>query len=85
MTIILAVIAVYMLSMLCIGYRAKKSVKSSADFFIGGSRFGAALTAIAHQAAGLSGWLFIAWSQQVAGSGLGAIWTAFSSGCGPWS
>ena len=53
MTIILAVIAVYMLSMLCIGYRAKKSVKSSADFFIGGSRFGAALTAIAHQAAGL--------------------------------
>ncbi|WP_455580707.1 sodium/proline symporter [Dysosmobacter sp.] len=84
MTIILAVIAVYMLSMLCIGYRAKKSVKSSADFFIGGSRFGAALTAIAHQAAGLSGWLFIAWSQQVAGSGLGAIWTAFSSGFAPF-
>ena len=84
MTIILVVIAIYMAAMLFIGYRAKKSVKSSADFFIGGSRFGSALTAIAHQAAGLSGWLFIAWSQQVAGSGLGAIWTAFSSGFAPF-
>ena len=80
MTEILAVIALYMLAMLYIGYRAKKSVKTSADFFIGGNRFGSVITAIAHQAAGLSGWLFIAWSQQVAGSGLGAIWTAFSSG-----
>ena len=84
MTVILAVIAIYMAAMLFIGYRAKKSVKSSADFFIGGSRFGSVLTAIAHQAAGLSGWLFIAWSQQVAGSGLGAIWTAFSSGFAPF-
>ena len=84
MTVILVVIAIYMASMLFIGYRAKKSVKSSADFFIGGSRFGSVLTAIAHQAAGLSGWLFIAWSQQVAGSGLGAIWTAFSSGFAPF-
>ena len=51
MTVILGIIAVYMLTMLYIGYRAKKSVKSSADYFIGGSRFGAVLTAIAHQAA----------------------------------
>ena len=83
MTEILAVIALYMLAMLYIGYRAKKSVKTSADFFIGGNRFGSVITAIA-QAAGLSGWLFIAWSQQVAGSGLGAIWTAFSSGFAPF-
>ena len=40
MTVILGIIAVYMLTMLYIGYRAKKSVKSSADYFIGGSRFG---------------------------------------------
>lgn len=84
MNVILGMIAVYMIGMLLIGYRAKKSVKNSADFFIGGSSFGSALTAIAHQAAGLSGWLFIAWSQQVAGSGLGAIWTAFSSGFAPF-
>lgn len=84
MAVILIIIAIYMLAMLYIGYRAKKSVKSSADFFTGGSRFGSVLTAIAHQAAGLSGWLFIAWSQQVAGSGLGAIWTAFSSGFAPF-
>ena len=84
MTVILAVVAIYMAAMLFIGYKAKKNVKSPADFFTGGSRFGSALTAIAHQAAGLSGWLFIAWSQQVAGSGLGAIWTAFSSGFAPF-
>lgn len=84
MAIILIIIAIYMLAMLYIGYRAQKQVKSSSDFFTGGNRFGAALTAIAHQAAGLSGWLFIAWSQQVAGSGLGAIWTAFSSGFAPF-
>lgn len=83
MTIILIMIGIYMAAMLYIGYRAQKSVKSSEDFFIGGGRFGAALTGIAHQAAALSGWLFIAWSQQVAGSGLGAIWTAFSSGFAP--
>ena len=75
MTEILAVIALYMLAMLYIGYRAKKSVKTSADFFIGGNRFGSVITAIAHQAAGLSGWLFIAWSQQVAGSGLFTVMT----------
>ena len=84
MTTILGIIAIYMILMLYIGYRAQKSVKSPADFFTGGSRFGSALTAIAHQAAGLSGWLFIAWSQQVAGSGLGAIWTAISSGFAPF-
>ncbi len=84
MQVILGMIALYMIAMLYIGYRAKKSVKNSSDFFIGGGRFGSALTAIAHQAAGLSGWLFIAWSQQVAGSGLGAIWTAFSSGFAPF-
>lgn len=32
MTVVLIVIAVYMLAMLYIGYRAKKSVNSSADF-----------------------------------------------------
>jgi sodium/proline symporter len=84
MTIILIIIGIYMLAMLYIGYRASKSVTSSYDYLIGGHRFGSALTAIAHQAAGLSGWLFIAWSSQVAGSGFGAIWTAISSGFAPF-
>ncbi len=84
MAIILIMIGLYLAVMLYIGYRAQKSIKSSQDFFTGGGRFGSVLTAIAHQAAGLSGWLFIAWSQQVAGSGLGAIWTAFSSGFAPF-
>jgi sodium/proline symporter len=73
-----------MAAMLYIGYRASKSVHNSYDYLIGGRRFGVWLTAISHQAAGLSGWLFIAWSSQVAGSGFGAIWTAFSSGFAPF-
>lgn len=84
MTTILIIIGIYMLAMLYIGYRASKSVHNSYDYLIGGHRFGSVLTAIAHQAAGLSGWLFIAWSSQVAGSGFGAIWTAFSSGFAPF-
>ena len=44
-------VAIYMAAMLFIGYKAKKSVKSPADFFTGGDRFGSALTAIARQAA----------------------------------
>ena len=84
MALIIGIVIFYMLGMLFIGYRAQRSVKGTSDFFTGGNRFGALMTAIAHQAAALSGWLFIAWPQQIAGSGLGAIWTAFSSGFAPF-
>lgn len=60
MKLILTMIILYMAVMLFIGWRAQRAVKNSNDFFTGGNRFGAFLTAIAHQAAGLSGWLFIA-------------------------
>lgn len=83
MVIVLVMIA-YMAVMLYIGYRASKSLKTSEDYLIGGRRFGVVLTAISHQAAGLSGWLFIAWAGQVANTGFGAIWTAFSSGFAPF-
>lgn len=70
--------------MLYIGYRASKKVKTSQDYLIGGKKFGVLLTSMAHQAAGLSGWLFLAWSSQVASMGMAAIWTAFSSGFAPF-
>ena len=69
MGIVIAVIVAYMALMLFIGWRASKSVKSSKDYLIGGRRFGVLLTSMAHPAAGLSGWLFTAWSAQVAGMG----------------
>ena len=76
MGIVIAVIVAYMALMLFIGWRASKSVKSSKDYLIGGRRFGVLLTSMAHQAAGLSGWLFTAWSAQVAGMGLAAVSTS---------
>ena len=84
MGIVIAVIVAYMALMLFIGWRASKSVKSSKDYLIGGRRFGVLLTSMAHQAAGLSGWLFTAWSSQVAGMGLAAVWTSISSGFAPF-
>ena len=84
MGIVIAVIVAYMALMLFIGWRASKSVKSSKDYLIGGRRFGVLLTSMAHQAAGLSGWLFTAWSAQVAGMGLAAVWTSISSGFAPF-
>ncbi|MGI6703812.1 MAG: sodium/proline symporter [Clostridia bacterium] len=84
MITIIVVMLTYMAVMLYIGYRASRRVKTSEDFLIGGRTFGTTLTSIAHQAAGLSGWLFIAWVGQVASTGFGAIWTAFSSGFAPF-
>ena len=84
MGIVIAVIIAYMALMLFIGWRASKNVKSSKDYLIGGRRFGVLLTAMAHQAAGLSGWLFTAWSSQVASMGLAAMWTSISSGFAPF-
>lgn len=81
---IIFVMIAYMAAMLFIGYKASKSIKTSEDYLIGGRKFGVVLTAISHQAAGLSGWLFIAWAGQVATTGFGAIWTAFSSGFAPF-
>lgn len=84
MGIVVAVIVVYMVLMLGIGWTASKKVRSSKDYLIGGKKFGVLLTSMAHQAAGLSGWLFLAWSGQVASMGLAAVWTSISSGFAPF-
>ncbi|MST56645.1 sodium/proline symporter [Pyramidobacter sp. SM-530-WT-4B] len=84
MGVIIAVIVAYMALMLGIGWAASKKVKTSRDYLIGGKKFGVLLTAMAHQAAGLSGWLFLAWSSQVASMGLAAVWTSVSSGFAPF-
>jgi sodium/proline symporter len=84
MASIIFALILYFAVMLYIGYKSQKRIKSPDDYFTGGSSFGPVLTAIAHQAAGLSGWLFIAWAGQVATMGFAAIWTAFSSGLAPF-
>lgn len=84
MSIIIFVVILYMAAMLYIGWRASKKVLTSQDYLVGGRKFGVLMTSMAHQAAGLSGWLFLAWSAQVASMGMAAIWTSISSGFAPF-
>ncbi|HHY38923.1 MAG TPA: sodium/proline symporter [Clostridia bacterium] len=80
---VLAVLVAYMVGMILLGVYASRKVKSADDFFLAGRRLGAFIVAISHQAAALSGWLFLAWAGMVYGMGLKAIYTVFSSGFAP--
>lgn len=81
-TIIICLIC-YFIGMLAIGFFASKKAKTASDYMTGSGSFGVVLTAIAHQAAGLSGWLFLGFSTFAATSGVGAVWSAISSGGAP--
>lgn len=83
MSTVIIVMIVYFVAMLAIGYFANKRVKTSEDFLVGGKKLGIWVTTMAHQAAAMSGWLFLAWSGQVARMGLGAIYTAFTAATAP--
>ena len=80
---VLAVMIVYFVAMLAIGLYAQKKVKTSEDFLVGGHKLGIWVTTLAHQAAAMSGWMFLAWASQVARMGLGAVYTAISAGVAP--
>ena len=73
----------YFAAMLLIGYLAQKQVKTSEDFLVAGRKMGVWITTLAHQAAAMSGWMFLAWASQVGRMGLGAIYTAISAGTAP--
>jgi sodium/proline symporter len=83
MNSIIILVMIYFAAMFGIGYWAAKKVKNADDYMIGGRNFGVALTAIAHQAAGLSGWLFLGFTGLIAKMGLGGIWQAIASGGAP--
>jgi sodium/proline symporter len=74
---------VYFVVMLGIVYIAKQQAKTPLDFFVGGRKLGIWITVLAHQAAAMSGWMFLAWASQVARMGLGAVYTAISAGVAP--
>jgi sodium/proline symporter len=83
MNSIFIIMLLYFALMLGIGYWSSKRVANMDDYAVGGRGISIYVTAIAHQAAALSGFLFFAWSGQVAGMGIAAIWTAIASGCAP--
>jgi len=82
-TIIIIVLILYFVIVLGIGYWSTKTVKTADDYLIAGRKLNIFIAAISHQAAALSGWLFLAWSGFVARMGVGAIWTAIASGGAP--
>lgn len=77
------IIIMYFALMLFVGYWSSKKVNNMDDYAVGGRSVNIYVTAIAHQAAALSGFLFFAWSGQVAAMGFAAIWTVIASGCAP--
>lgn len=83
MNAIVVCLVCYFVGMLVIGWLASKKAKTATDYMTGSGNFGVVLTAIAHQAAGLSGWLFLGFSTFAATSGVGAVWSAISSGGAP--
>lgn len=82
-TVLILILAVYMVLMIAIGRIASKKNTSAEDYLIAGGKAGTGLLAIAHQAAGLSGWLFLGFAGQVASLGLGGIWNALASAGAP--
>lgn len=83
MNTILVVMVIYFAAMLLIGWFAKKQVKTSDDYLVGGHKLGIWVTTLAHQAAAMSGWMFLAWAGQVVRMGVGAVYTAISAGTAP--
>ncbi|OPZ65606.1 MAG: Sodium/proline symporter [Firmicutes bacterium ADurb.Bin506] len=83
MNTILVVMFLYFAGMLLIGMYAQKQVKTSEDFLVGGHKLSIWVTTLAHQAAAMSGWMFLAWAGQVVKMGLGAVYTAISAGTAP--
>jgi len=83
MAIVIVVMIIYFAAMLMIGFYAQKQVKTSEDFLVGGNKLGIWVTTLAHQAAAMSGWLFLAWSSQVARMGMGSIYTAITAAVAP--
>ncbi|MBO6148623.1 MAG: sodium/proline symporter [Lachnospiraceae bacterium] len=83
--IIMATIAVYLLSMLAIGFIFSKDNEASTDFYLGGRKMGPLITAMSAEASDMSSWLLLGLP------GLGYLtgicepfWTALGLGIGTY-
>ncbi|SHH34704.1 sodium:solute symporter family transporter [Clostridium grantii] len=74
-----AIVIVYLLIVLGIGYWATKRTKSSKDFFIAGKQIGPVALALAAFSATLSGWLFVGAPGLIYSIGTGAMWFTMST------
>ena len=83
--VIMAVIVVYLLGMLAIGFRYSKGQTSSEDFYLGGRKMGPLVTAMSAEASDMSSWLLMGLPGVAYLSGISdAAWTAIGLGIGTW-
>jgi len=78
-----AVLIIYMLIMLIIGFLATKKVTSSEDWFVGNRQVGPWITALSHGASSLGGGMYIAGPAFGYEMGAAALWAAPGDVFGP--
>ncbi len=82
---IIAVIVLYLLGMLAIGFKHSKGQSSSEDFYLGGRKMGPIVTAMSAEASDMSSWLLMGLPGVAYLSGVSdAAWTAIGLGIGTW-
>ncbi len=82
---ILAVIALYLTSMVIIGLICSRKTKNVNDYFLGGRRLGPIVTAMSAEASDMSGWLLMGLPGVALACGLAeAFWTAIGLGIGTY-
>ena len=76
---IAAVVAVYMVTLLGIGWAASRLTRSSEDYYLAGRSLGSWVTAVSSTASSESGWVVLGAVGMVYVSGVSALW--FAPGC----
>ena len=82
---ILIAVVVYMLFVLFVGIFYSKKNKSTDDFYLGGRKLGALVTAMSAEASDMSGWLLLGLPGVALLTGIAeATWTAIGLAIGTW-
>ena len=83
--LMIATIAVYLMTMLAIGFRYSKQTSNSEDFYLGGRKMGPLVTAMSAEASDMSSWLLMGLPGVAYLTGVAdAAWTAIGLGIGTW-
>lgn len=83
--LVILAIVVYLLIMLLVGYAFSKKNESSEDFYLGGRKMGAIVTAMSAEASDMSSWLLMGLPGVAYLSGVcDAAWTAIGLAVGTW-
>ncbi len=82
--IILAIVCLYMVLLLGVGYVSGRMTRSREDFFLAGRSLGSWITAISSTASSESGWVVLGFVGMAFTEGVAALWTAPGCLLGYW-